>query len=638
MEISVIKKTLNEAQQKEEEKNDHQLEVTARMIRTVYVENKLTLPFLAHSSLVLLQRTHGVNMGCHHYERTGARRMTEHISKMMHDTLIDSLTSTNKPISIIVDGSTDPSQTHFLIVYFQTIEENNPVIYFYKLIELNAETGVGLYEAIYESWRSDNILNHMKKNLVGFASDGARSMTGKNNGFISYIRHFADNPIYAVHCMAHRLELAIERAFKNNEMTLKVGDDIEYLVNNIFKFYNKQGYKRKYHLKETCKQLKEKYRELTYIFNVRWIATDYKATKKILNMWRVLAVDLDKISKSTSFTPEVQIKAKKMHDMLVGKRMLISINFLLDLLHQLSYWSLEMQKRTGLLIGFNKYKEDMITGFEDLKTQSGKYVATLLLDIKCKYANEVTTCKNLDDFYNLPIVFYKEVQLIDDTSVRKLNEYRTVLLDNLVKELNSYFPNGNTKDFEVFSPVNMPKPGDTAKIHTYGITEVARLTEYFGLCSRDIMLDEWSLLLQSIINSPNYCNIKTGETTASSFWSELGTWKEIAWKGNVRKLIWTVLSIPISSAEAERGFSTLNNIRNPRRSSLSPAHMNDIMRIKLNGPDEIEKFIAVKYARKWVDNHMRTDDSRGVRSADELPTSLVPNELQKQYMLSPTIF
>lgn len=50
-------------QRSEESRNESKFEITARMIRTVYVINKLTLPFSDHKSIVLLQKLNGLDMG-----------------------------------------------------------------------------------------------------------------------------------------------------------------------------------------------------------------------------------------------------------------------------------------------------------------------------------------------------------------------------------------------------------------------------------------------------------------------------------------------------------------------------------------------------------------------------------------------
>lgn len=141
------KQRSSEILQNKEVIND-KFEITSRMIRTVFIVNKLSLPFSDHKSLVILQKLNGLNMGYHHYERAGCNDMTLHTSKQMHDTLVENLIKSQMPILIIVDDTTDVGNIHYKIVYFQTIESLNPVIYFYKLIEMKAETGLAGFEGL----------------------------------------------------------------------------------------------------------------------------------------------------------------------------------------------------------------------------------------------------------------------------------------------------------------------------------------------------------------------------------------------------------------------------------------------------------------------------------------------------------
>lgn len=59
-----------------------------------------------------------------------------------------------------------------------------------------------------------NFYNYLKRNLIGFATNGANVMRGYSNGLISHFEKYVNNPIYAIHCLAHRLHLAIEKSFK----------------------------------------------------------------------------------------------------------------------------------------------------------------------------------------------------------------------------------------------------------------------------------------------------------------------------------------------------------------------------------------------------------------------------------------
>lgn len=56
-------------QREEDAAHEGSLKVTAAMCRTVFIETKMNIPFDSHKSLVSLQEMHGVNLGCHHYEK-----------------------------------------------------------------------------------------------------------------------------------------------------------------------------------------------------------------------------------------------------------------------------------------------------------------------------------------------------------------------------------------------------------------------------------------------------------------------------------------------------------------------------------------------------------------------------------------
>lgn len=335
----------------EETKNNKYLEVTARIIRTVYVINKLSLPFSDHTALVSLQKLNGINMGNHHFERTSCMRMTIDISSNMHETLINSLIDNQMPISIIIVDTTDVGNLHYKIVYFQTIEIANPVIYFYKLIELKTGTGLGGFEALRLAWESEkrtDFQSYMKNSLIGFASDGDATNIGKHSGTIKYLRDWSSKPIFAIHCMSHRLELLIKNAFNkliNYELKTKIiSEYLDKTINKVYSFYNAQGYKRKSHLKQTCNVNNQKMYSLSKIISIRWIASDYKAMKALNSMWSMIVIDLSEIGSDRTFIQKTRDKAIKLKSKLLGKHFLFLFHFLFDIVNELSFLSLEMQK------------------------------------------------------------------------------------------------------------------------------------------------------------------------------------------------------------------------------------------------------------------------------------------------------
>jgi len=95
-------------------------------------------------------------MGYNHFDRKSASRMATFISDEMHKTLIQHIVAKHSPVSIILDTSTDVGQNHYLIVYFQALENGFPVVYFYKLIKLDAdETSAALFGKLIETWNNE---------------------------------------------------------------------------------------------------------------------------------------------------------------------------------------------------------------------------------------------------------------------------------------------------------------------------------------------------------------------------------------------------------------------------------------------------------------------------------------------------
>ena len=58
----------------------------------------------------------------------------------------------------------------------------------------------------------------------------------------------------------------------------------------------------------------------------------------------------------------------------------------------------------------------------------------------------------------------------------------------------------------------------------------------------------------------------------------------------------------------QRAFSMLKHTRNARRAGLSPESLDSILRLNLNGPNDLSKFSPNIYTEVWIQKHMRIDD------------------------------
>lgn len=164
-------------------------------------------------------------------------------------------------------------------------------------------------------------------------------MSGHRSGLLSYFQANTHNFVYAVHCMAHRLELAIEKAFK----TVSYFARFEKFINDLFQFYNLNSSKRKAHLKETANMMNKKMYALNYIYHVRWISSELQSITNLKKMMPVIVSDLQIIKTSPKFDKSTQDLASKLVIQFKGKHFLVALNFISDVLHHFSFWSLKMQ-------------------------------------------------------------------------------------------------------------------------------------------------------------------------------------------------------------------------------------------------------------------------------------------------------
>lgn len=297
-----------------------------------------------------------------------------------------------------------------------------------------------------------------------------------------------------------------------------------------------------------------------------------------------------------------------------------------------------MQKREGLVVNIHSLKSDLDSIFEHLLTKNGKYSELFLSDTKCEMDFEPGSfepCKSFDDYIKSGKILYQDVELGDDRKeIPDISRYRTDLINSLKKQVNTFFPDGNLDSFNVFDPKNIPDPKDYSAIRTYGLTKIKDLNLFFKICEQDKIINEWQSVLEEMLESPNYCTLKGGYTSISAFWSQVLKWPEISWGSCIKRLVHTILTIPISSAEAERGFSILKYIRDDR-SRLTPTNLDASLRLKINGP-EIVDFPAEKYAKRWVDkNHLPSDSKLQVRVEKKASEEEMR---QKKYLMKSSLF
>ena len=178
------------------------------------------------------------------------------------------------------------------------------------------------------------------------------------------------------------------------------------------------------------------------------------------------------------------------------------------------------------------------------------------------------------------------------------------LLDDLLSSLEERLGDFQQGVVHATTIVDLASWPDKSSSNAFGDDEIDTLVEHFATVLQGAgadtakMSDEWTALKASIYAQPDWLQ-----------YIKCVTWPELHRKfsteaPNVFILIDLVLSLPVSTAECERGFNTMKQIKNDSRSSLASDTINDLMTILLCSPD-ISNYNPKEAIQLWLTSGLR---------------------------------
>jgi hypothetical protein len=173
-----------------------------------------------------------------------------------------------------------------------------------------------------------------------------------------------------------------------------------------------------------------------------------------------------------------------------------------------------------------------------------------------------------------------------------------------MRSINIFLLNFNF--LRIFEPKLIPT--NPLIVSTYGTSELNEICLMFGFENDiDVIKLQFRDLLFQIISSE--FSQKRRCSRFSDFWSLQLRNPDIIWEQQIKRIIESVLSIPIGASSCERGFSSMNCIKDKKRSYLNLLNLENLLRIKDIGLKNLKEFDVHYYALEWSKNHWLTDQS-----------------------------
>jgi hypothetical protein len=441
--------------------------------------------------------------------------------------------------------------------------------FFLGLVPISSGTAIDLHILLMNYLESVGLTDAIcSKQLVGFCSDGASTMIGNYRGVATLLKEKFPR-VQSFHCMAHRLELAIKNAVDsvNGVYHFKI------FIDSLYKFYSLSP-KNQRELASIAADTNTVLLKINKIFEVRWAFSSFLSMKALLRDYCALYAHLLRLSENGDRWTKEASKCKGLANKMSSWIFVSQLCMLKDSLRTLKQLSLFFQSNDANLVSATMKIAQAKASLLAMKDFPGKSLK-----------NMWDMCDSTGSFKGV-LLKRTDTDFANFTSLR--SQFYQCLLDNIAER----FPCTETlKLANVLNPTSWPT--DDLQKTLYGCREVAALCKQ--LCFSSIASVE--------------------------ILSDFATFKDNLKVGMHLKQLLTKLSIyPISSADCERGFSSMNLQHTDTRNRLKTETVSALLMIAANGP-AVQFFKCHEYVLSWFKKgrHGANDKQTGKkRNVDEL--------------------
>lgn len=263
------------------------------LFRNAHFLGKHGRPFTDFKAICALDEAKGVDIGKDYRNDKRAQEFMSCIAAVEQRHTKDLLDKA-KFLSLIVDGATDTSHQEAEVCYVRSAINGDIVTRFVGIKNVDRANAESISEGILQL--TEKTLGDITKKLVGFGTDGAPVMLGKNNGFVQKIRDKLGLPyIMAVHCTNHRLELAYRDACSKVPLYNKMSD----LMLSLYYFYRNSPANRS-GLRNSFLGRNETPLVPTRVAGTRWLPHMARGLKNLLDGYGAMVEHLEQVNKSIS--------------------------------------------------------------------------------------------------------------------------------------------------------------------------------------------------------------------------------------------------------------------------------------------------------------------------------------------------
>ncbi|XP_063302262.1 E3 SUMO-protein ligase KIAA1586-like [Pelobates fuscus] len=554
------------------EQQKHKFASTTKVFRTAYFCAKKNRPFTDFRDLISLQVANGADLGCILHSEYTAAQIIDCIASEMRKKLCKAIVEQTPKISVYIDESTTVSNHSVLIVYIRaSVNGKDPVTFFLDLLDLPKADAQSIEATLLACLFKFGFSNDfLAENWIGACSDGASVMLGRKSGVLERLSQKYPK-IVKWHCLCHRLELCISDTIDSIPGLHHVTSFFE----KLYAVYH-QSPKNLAELSECAKELEVQILKIGKVFSVRWVASSQRAIRAVWESYPALHSHFLKASLSSAHNSKQKSVFSGLNKVLTSVDYLLNLAGVADAVQEMGLLSEALQRDDITLPRAYQLINRSVRAIEKMKDMPGKHLKEAMESLEKGNFKGVTINPestkgqvriNLPQFYQSLVDNLRSRLFALTASNRPAASSQSGEFETLVSEIDIL----NSQRW----PINVDSPWFEGEVKLEQLCKRFRLS-YASICEgfRDY--------------------IDNGGAEIPE---------------NLKPVVTAVNSLPVTSGDCERGFSTMNLVMSPIRSGLGIERLSSLLFISLIGPP-VHLWDPLPYVTKWLTTHRSADDAK----------------------------
>lgn len=448
---------------------------------------------------------------------------------------------------VMIDEYTDVNRRKHLAIVCRYIDCNgSSKLAFLHDCSLKNGKGETIYEAMKTYLESAEI---PLENMTSFVSDGAPAMVGRNTGVVAFLKA-NNNSVLTMHCMNHRLQLAVSDAFKSSKIISKMDD----LLNDLYLYYHNSTV-HSVSLRNIQQMLKENDElESQNILTVkravhsRWLSHE-AAVQSVRKLYKPIIMDLKAVEDKDKeyIGSKGRITAGSLLTKMKTYGNLYFIHLLCHVCESLAFLTKFLEKEEVDLLSIKPKVSRTILTLREMKTEDAKFTSSAE-----SVANELNIIVSNDD----------KIAIIDAG-----NKFIDQLITNIEERMK------NDDLISHLSALNLAEV-DQDCLTLHGNEEISSLAEHFQM-DKTSTSEQWDKFKEFFKHST-----KDTKYLLETLAKEKAEGRECY--PNIYKLLTIAETLVISTSAVERVFSQVQLKVTPHRNRLDVETVNKLLTVGLN--------------------------------------------------------